>query len=177
MLGCSVHIYFTVLELKVKRDWKVKRIFYKSQNWKLRFCLVCKFSLDFINILSFISKNILSKVILQYHVSILTCPSRVTQNPFQNNKNCESSVTFMYQSEILKICIRSYLPFLQRLLWNLSLLHVRTRNGVISFYVLALQRLLHSVACVSFLSMPFYYLNFCGVYYLLRYWRKFCQYL
>ena len=42
------------------------------------------------------------------------------------------------------------------ILWTLSLLHLRTRNGVISGYVWALQRLFHSTACVSFLSISFF---------------------
>ena len=33
---------------------------------------------------------------------MLTRLSRVSQNPFQNSKSCESSITTMYQSHILK---------------------------------------------------------------------------
>ena len=36
---------------------------------------MCKFSLDFRKTLRFISKNTMSKVILKYQVSMLTCPS------------------------------------------------------------------------------------------------------
>ena len=36
---------------------------------------MCKFSLDFTKTLRFISKNTMSKVILKYQVSMLTCPS------------------------------------------------------------------------------------------------------
>ena len=61
--------------------------------------------MDFRNISCFVSKNILSKVILKYHVSMLTFPSCVSQNPFQNNRSCESSITTIYQSKISKICI------------------------------------------------------------------------
>ena len=46
------------------------------------------------------------------------------------------------------------------ILWTLSLLHLRTRNGVISWYVWALQRLFHSTACVSFLSISFFLIFF-----------------
>ena len=38
---------------------------------------MCKFSLNFRKISCFISKNILSKVVLKYEVSMLTCPSTV----------------------------------------------------------------------------------------------------
>ena len=38
---------------------------------------MCKFSLDFRTISCFISKNILSKLVLKYEVSILTCPSNI----------------------------------------------------------------------------------------------------
>ena len=56
---------------------------------------MCKFSLDFTKTLRFISKNTMSKVILKYQVSMLTCPSvhPAYPNPFQNNENCESSMT------------------------------------------------------------------------------------
>ena len=67
------------------------------------------------------SENILSKVILKYHISMLALPSRISQNPVQNNYNknnfsqffivpehvlcifqrhCKSLVTTGYQSEI-----------------------------------------------------------------------------
>ena len=70
---------------------------------------------------------------------MLACPSRLCRNPFQNNENCESSITIIYQSEISKIYIRWYLPLSRRLLRDLSLLRLKTMNGVISWYVLALQ--------------------------------------
>ena len=50
---------------------------------------------------------------------------------------------------------------------------MRMMNRVIVWYVLALQRLFHFIACVSFLSISFSFLLFCGFYYLLRYWGKF----
>ena len=70
---------------------------------------------------------------------MLACPSRLCRNPFQNNENCESSITIIYQSEISKIYIRWYLPLSRRPLRDLSLLRLKTMNGVISWYVLALQ--------------------------------------
>ena len=44
--------------------------------------------------------------------------------------------------------------------WTLSLLHFRTMNGVISWYVLAVQRLFHFIVCVSFLSISFFFFLF-----------------
>ena len=58
--------------------------------------------------------------------------------------------------------------------WTLSLLYIRTMNGVISWNVLALQRIFHFIACASILSISsFFSCFFCGFYYLLRYWGKF----
>ena len=57
--------------------------------------------LDVRNTSCSISATMLPKVILMYHVLVLTVPSRVSQNPFQNNMCCESSRTTRYQSEIL----------------------------------------------------------------------------
>ena len=51
--------------------------------------------------------------------------------------------------------------------WALSFLHMRMMNGVFAWYVFALQRLIHFVACVSFLSISFPFLIFLGFYYLL----------
>ena len=64
-----------ILSNESLRSWRGKRIFYKSWNWKWSFRLVCKFSLDFRKISCFISKKILSKVVLKYDVPMLTCPS------------------------------------------------------------------------------------------------------
>ena len=44
--------------------------------------------------------------------------------------------------------------------WALPLLHLRTMNGVISWYALALQRLFNFTACVSFLSIFFFSSHF-----------------
>ena len=59
--------------------------------------------------------------------------------------------------------------FWKFLMNSLSLLHMRKMNGVISRYVLAIQRLFSFIVFVSFLSI-----SFCEFYYLLRY---VCQYL
>ena len=51
---------------------------------------------------------------------------------------------------------------------------MRMMNRVIVWYVLALQRLFHFIACVLFLSiLIFFFRFFCGFYFLLRYWGKF----
>ena len=41
--------------------------------------------------------------------------------------------------------------------WTLSLFHLRTMNGVISWYALALECLFYFIACVSFLSVSFFF--------------------
>ena len=52
--------------------------------------------------------------------------------------------------------------------WTFSLLHLRTMNGVISWYVLAPQCLFHFIACVSLLSISFLFSYFfCGFHYFL----------
>ena len=53
-----------------------------------------KFSLDFRNILCFISKNLLSKVILKNYVPMLTSQFGTSKNIFQNNKSCGSIGNF-----------------------------------------------------------------------------------
>ena len=54
------------------------------------------------------------------------------------------------------------------ILWTFSL-HMRMMNGVIAWYVLALQRLFHFIVCISFLSVSFFFSYFfCGFYCLLR---------
>ena len=60
---------------KTLRSWRGTIMFYKSWSWKWSFRLLCKFSLHFRKISCFISKNILSKVVLKYQASMLTCPS------------------------------------------------------------------------------------------------------
>ena len=99
-----------------------------------------KFSLDFRNTSCIISKNISSKVILKCHISMLTCLFRLSQNPFQSNKNCESCIRSIYQLEISKICIRFFFSIVtEHLLWNLSWLH-KNDDWCRSVYVLALER-------------------------------------
>ena len=42
----------------------------------------------------------------------------------------------------------------------LFLLHTKTVNGVVSWYILALHHLIHFIACVSFLSVFFFFFSF-----------------
>ena len=64
--------------------------------------------------------------------------------------------------------------FWKYLMWTLSLLRMRMMNRVIAWYALALQCLFHFIACVSLLSIYFFFfLFFCGFYSLLSYWGKF----
>ena len=68
-----------------------------------------------------------------FNVNLSLCPSRLSQNPFQNNKNCESSVTTIYQSEIIKNTYPLLFAIVtERLLGDLSLLYLKSMNGVIS---------------------------------------------
>ena len=90
-----------------------------------------KFSLGFRNISCIISKNISSKVILKCHISMLTCLFRLSQNPFQSNKNCESCIRSIYQLEISKICIRFFLQLSQSIFYEISLDCIRTMTGVV----------------------------------------------
>ena len=124
---------------------------------------MCKFSLDFRKISCFISKNILSKVVLKYKISMLTCPSTVhpaypkihfrmrTVNPLSQlyiNRKFQK-----YISVSICPCHRAY--FMGSLFIGSA--------ALISFYC---------VCVVSFYFSLFSFF-FCGVYYLLRYGGKF----
>ena len=125
--------------------------------------------MNFINISCFISKNILLKVILQNHVSVLASPSCTSQNPFQSNKSCESIGIFK------NIYLLVFAFFRECLFWNHSILHVGTMK--VSF------RGTYWLSCAYFILLPvcFFYFSlfsffsffvFCGVFYLLSYWGK-----
>ena len=139
---------------------------------EINFWLVFRSSLDFRNISYFMSKNILSKVISKYHVSMLTCPSRVSQSPFQNNKSCESSITTIYQSEISKIFLRWYLPLSQSAFYEISfncIFRTMCHFG-------ALQGLFHFIVSVSFLFISvFVFLFLLWSLLLAEVLRKVCQ--
>ena len=60
--------------------------------------------LDYKDVLCSTSENILSKVILKCHVSILTLPSRASQNPVQNNYTKNNFSQFLIVPEhVLRI--------------------------------------------------------------------------
>ena len=106
-----------------------------------------------------------------FNVNLSLCPSRLSQNPFQNNKNCESSVTTIYQSEIIKNTYPLLFAIVtERLLWDLSLLYLKSMNGIISCtYWLSSAHFILLRVCCFFLFLSY----FRGVHYLLRYGSKF----
>ena len=126
--------------------------------------LVCKFSFAFRNISCFISKNILSKVVLIHHISMLTCQSRVSQNPFQTNKSCESYHNYISIGNFKKISV--------------SICHYHRASFMKTFFIAYLEQesfrgspwliLFYCECVVSFYFCLFSYFC-CGVYYLLRY--------
>ena len=86
--------------MKSLQSWRGKRIFMK---WS--FCVVCKFCLDFM--LHEQKYNVKSNFkVPSFNVNLSLCQFRLSENPFQNNENCESSITTIYQSKISKIYIR-----------------------------------------------------------------------
>ena len=112
-----------ILSNESLRSWRGKRIFYKSWNWKWSFRLVCKFSLDFRKISCFISKNILSKVVLKYEISMLTCPSTVYPT-YISTISTYISTTTIYQLEISKVHIHLYLPLSQSVFYEVSFYYI-----------------------------------------------------
>ena len=137
---------------------------------------MCKFSLDFTKTLRFISKNTMSKVILKYQVSMLTCPSvhptypkihfRITRTV---NPLSQLYINRKFQKYIsLSICHCHRASFMRSLFIafkNDEWCHFVVRIGslaLISFY------------CVCIVSFYFsLFLLFCGVHFLLRYGGKF----
>ena len=115
-------------------------------------------TLDFRNILCSNSKNILLKAIVQYYLSILTCPSHIFENLFQNNKSLYHN--YLVIKNFKKVYFHQYLPITQSIFYKLSLsiLHNNAINGVISWYVLALYCLFHFIACLSFLSIALFFI-------------------
>ena len=133
-----------------------------------------KLPLDFRKTFRFICKNIMSKVILKYQVSMLTCPSVHPTYPKIDfrimrtvNRLSQLNINRKFQKYIsVSIC-----HFTEYLLWDLSSLHLKAMIGVISWYVLTLQRLFHFIACVSFLSISFLFLTFSCTLLLAEVWR------
>ena len=133
--------------------------------------LVCKFSFAFRNISWFISKNILSKVVLIHHISMLTCQSRVSQNPFQTNKSCESYHNYISIGNFKKIYLLVFAIITERLLWKLS--HCIFRTRVISWLSMAYFILLR--VCRFFLFLSFFLFLLWSLL-LAEVLRKVCQY-
>ena len=96
---------------------------------------MCKFHLDFRKTSCFISKNKISKVVLKYQVSMLTCPSVHLAYP---KIHCRITRTVNPLSQLYiywkfqKYISVSTAFVTERLLWYLSLLHLKTMNGAIS---------------------------------------------
>ena len=139
---------------------------------------MCKFSLDFRKISCFISKNILSKVVLKYEVLILTYPSNVHPaypkihfrimrivNPLSQlyiNRKLQKYIS-------VSICHCHRASFMRSLFIafkNDEWCHFVVRIGspaIVSFYCV----------CVVSFYFSLFFLFLCGVHYLLRYGSKF----
>ena len=64
------------------------------------------FSLDYRDILYSASENIFPKVISKYQVSMLTLPSHVSQNPFQDNQSKNNiSLFLLVYEKVLRIFV------------------------------------------------------------------------
>ena len=138
-------------------------MFYKSWSWKWSFRLLCKFSLHFRKISCFISKNILSKVVLKYEVLILTYPSNV--HPAYPKIHFRimrivNPLSQLYINRKLQKYISVSICHCHRASFMRSLFIAFKNDGVISWYVLALQRLFHFIACVSLLPFALFFLMF-----------------
>ena len=131
------------------------------------------FSLYFGNISCSTSENMLPKAILKYNVSMLILPSRVSRNPFLNNKRATNSLSQpninrkcqKYISNRIYPCQRSFVKFLFIVYKNVEWCYFVIRIGspvLISFYCV----------CCFFLFLSFFYF-FSGVYNLLRFVAKF----
>ena len=120
--------------------------------------------MDFRNI----CKNVLSKLISKCRVSMLILPSRLSQNQFENNKSCESSITTRYQ--YISVCIYHCLKGS-----FMNSLFIAYKNNEWCYFVVRISSPLIWFYCVCVVSFcfSFSFLFFCGVYYLLRYWGKF----
>ena len=90
-----------------------------------------KFSLDFRNISCIISKNISSKVTLKCHISMLTCLFRLSQNPFQSNKNCNPVSEVYINWKFQKYVFVFFFQLSQSIFYEISLDCIRTMTGVV----------------------------------------------
>ena len=137
---------------------------------------MCKFSLDFRKISYFVSKNIVKSnfKVPSFNVNLSICPSRLSQNPFQNNENCGSFIRTSYISIgnfkniyllVLAIVRGLFMRSLFIAFKNDEWCHFVARIGSP-----ALISLLH---VFRFFPISLCFLIFCELYYLLRYWGKF----
>ena len=109
----------------------------------MKLWLVCKFSLDFRNISCFNS---------YFKIHFLKMRAGILYHHYISIENFNNMYPLVFAIVT------------ERLLWNLSLLYIRTRNGVIWWYVLALQCLFHFTVFMSLLSISlFFCIFFCGV--------------
>ena len=78
---------------------------------------------------------------------------------FKAEEVTKSFVNLKFANNFFGYCVNHLICSLnfKNILWTLSLLHIRTMNGVISWYILALQRLFHFIVCVSFFSISFFF--------------------
>ena len=117
---------------------------------------MCKFSLDFTKTLRFISKNTMSKVILKYQVSMLTCPSVHPTYPKIHFKitRTVNPLSQPYINRKFQKYISVTICHCHRASFMRSVFIVFKIDEWYHFvYVLALQRSFHFIACVSFLSI------------------------
>ena len=110
--------------------------------------------MNFRTISFFISNNISSKVILKYQASILTCLSRLSQNPFQSNKNSESSITNrkLQKYVSVSICHCHIESFMKSLF-------IAYRNDERCHFVVHISSPA-LISCVLFLSISLFFLIF-----------------
>ena len=92
-----------------------------------------------------------------FNVNLSICPSHLPQNPFQNNENCDSCITAIYQLEFWKLY---RYPLLCAIVTSsfMRSLFIAFKND--EWYVFNLQRLFHFIACGSFLSISPFFLIF-----------------
>ena len=90
-----------------------------------------------------------------------TREGRKSKHKFGVTKVCKAKEVGKYFVHS-KMCVNYLISSLdfRNISLTLSLLDMRTMNGVISWYVLTLQRLFHFIACVLFLSISFFFSYF-----------------
>ena len=96
----------------------------------------------------------MSKVVLKYNVSMLTCPSTLYSAYRKIHFRIMKTVNPLSQLYINQKFQKDISIATECLLWDLSLLQLKAMNGVISWYVLALQLKLLSGVLRSGLLQP-----------------------